>query len=73
MVVSSGFLDHVLTMERSDVYLRANGLISAGPAATVVAAAAAQLPQISSTLTRPQQVRSIKIAFVHSSFSERKR
>lgn len=28
MVVSSGFLDHVLTMERSDVYLRANGLIS---------------------------------------------
>lgn len=44
MVVSSGFLDHVLTMERSDVYLRANGLISA----------AAQ--PINNTVNRQQQV-----------------
>lgn len=29
MVVSSGFLDHVLAYERSDVYLGANGLITA--------------------------------------------
>lgn len=29
MVVSSGFMDHVLTYDRSEVYLRANGLIQA--------------------------------------------
>lgn len=27
MVVSSGFMDHVLAYDRSEVYLRANGLI----------------------------------------------
>lgn len=29
MVVSSGFMDHVLAYDRSEVYLRANGLIQA--------------------------------------------
>lgn len=29
MVVSSGFMDHVLAYDRSEVYLHANGLIPA--------------------------------------------
>lgn len=45
MVVSSGFMDHVLAYDRSEVYLRANGLIPA----------AAQQP-INNTLNRQQQV-----------------
>lgn len=44
MVVSSGFMDHVLAYDRSEVYLRANGLIPA----------AAQ--PINNTLSRQQQV-----------------
>lgn len=44
MVVSSGYMDHVLAYDRSEVYLRANGLIPA----------AAQ--PINNTLTRQQQV-----------------
>ncbi|XP_031640152.1 sarcolemmal membrane-associated protein [Contarinia nasturtii] len=43
MVVSSGFMDHVLAYDRSEVYLRANGLIPA----------AAQ--PINNTLNRQQQ------------------
>lgn len=42
MVVSSGFMDHVLAYDRSEVYLRANGLIP--PAAQ----------SISNTLNRQQ-------------------
>lgn len=47
MVVSSGYMDHVLAYDRSEVYLRANGLIPA----------AAQ--PINNTLSRQQQVRKV--------------
>lgn len=49
MVVSSGFMDHVLAYDRSEVYLRANGLIPA----------AAQ--PINNTLNRLQQVNNIHV------------
>lgn len=48
MVVSSGFMDHVLAYDRSEVYLRANGLIPA----------AAQ--PINNTLNRQQQVSTLQ-------------